>query len=217
MRPNITLNYGLRWDAQTMPETVDPATTAYRGVPERSDVSHPTARSRASGACGSRALGVAWDVKGDGKSVVRASWGVYYARQNMLSQVGSVTTNGLQQQTIFASTANMHGVRRADADVARTSFTPTPLPDGQFPLFSGVRVFDRDYKNPHIFAFNVAYEQELAPDWAAYADFIWNEGTRPDAVPQLQPQRSGVLRRRARAPATPTSTTGTRGSRSSTR
>ena len=52
-------------------------------------------------------MGVAWDVKGDGKSLVRASWGVYYARQNMLSQVGSVTTNGLQQQTIFANTQNL--------------------------------------------------------------------------------------------------------------
>ena len=37
--------------------------------------SRPTARSRASGTCGSRALGVAWDVKGNGKSLVRASCG----------------------------------------------------------------------------------------------------------------------------------------------
>ena len=29
IRPNVTLNYGLRWDAQLMAETVDPATTAY--------------------------------------------------------------------------------------------------------------------------------------------------------------------------------------------
>ena len=29
VRPNLTLNYGLRWDAQLMAETVDPATTAY--------------------------------------------------------------------------------------------------------------------------------------------------------------------------------------------
>ena len=35
---NVTLNYGLRWDAQTMPETVDPRTTAYAGVPQRPDV-----------------------------------------------------------------------------------------------------------------------------------------------------------------------------------
>ena len=30
VRPNLMLNYGLRWDAQVMPETVDPRTTAYR-------------------------------------------------------------------------------------------------------------------------------------------------------------------------------------------
>ena len=48
---------------------------------------------------------------------------------------------------------------------------------GQFPLFSGVRVFHRDYKNPRIYSYNVAYEQELAPDWAGYVDFTWAEGT----------------------------------------
>ena len=106
-------------------------------------------------AAGRRRLGRA---SGNGKSVVRASCGLYYARQNMLSQVGSVTTNGLQQQTIFANTANLLGFG-APTPTWPNVVTPTPLPDGQFPLFSGVRVFDRDYKNPHIFAFNVAYEQ----------------------------------------------------------
>ncbi|MET0163639.1 MAG: TonB-dependent receptor, partial [Vicinamibacterales bacterium] len=174
IRPNITLNYGLRWDAQTMPETVDPTTTAFAFV-----LNDPTFPS--DGTIPSQwsmwqpRLGVAWDVKGNGKSLVRASWGLYYARQNMLSQVGSVTTNGLQQQTIFANTANLLSFG-APTPTWPSIVTPTPLPEGQFPLFSGVRVFDRDYKNPHVFAYNVAYEQELAPNWVGYADFIWNEG-----------------------------------------
>ena len=42
-----------------------------------------------------------------GKSVIRASAGMYFARQNMLSQVGTITTNGVQQQTIFVSTDNL--------------------------------------------------------------------------------------------------------------
>jgi len=174
IRPNITLNYGLRWDAQTMPETVDPTTTAFAFV-----LNDPTFPS--DGTIPSQwsmwqpRLGVAWDVKGNGKSLVRASWGVYYARQNMLSQVGSVTTNGLQQQTIFANTANLLSFG-APTPTWPNIVTPTPLPEGQFPFFSGVRVFDRDYKNPHVFAYNVAYEQELAPNWVGYADFIWNEG-----------------------------------------
>ena len=48
---------------------------------------------------------------------------------------------------------------------------------GEFPLFSGVRVFHRDYKNPRIYTYNVGYEQEFAPDWSGYADFTWAEGT----------------------------------------
>jgi hypothetical protein len=54
--------------------------------------------------------------------------------------------------------------------------TVPAVPPGQFPLFSGVRVFHKDYKNPRIYTFNVAYEQELMTDWAAYVDFTWAEG-----------------------------------------
>jgi hypothetical protein len=54
--------------------------------------------------------------------------------------------------------------------------TPAPLPEGEFPLFSGVRVFDRDYTNPHVYSFNVGFEQELVPDWAGYVDVTWTEG-----------------------------------------
>jgi hypothetical protein len=188
IRPNLTLNYGLRWDAQTMPETVDPRTTAYGAF-----LNDPTFPS--DGTIPSQwnqwqpRLGVAWDVKGDGTQLLRASWGVYYARQNMLSQVGSVTTNGLQQQTLFLDNNLVAG--GVPAPVWPGVLSPTPLPEGQFPLFSGVRVFDRDYKNPHVLAYNVAYERQIAPQWAAYADFIWNEGR--DLTRFLNYNRSGPV------------------------
>src|SRR5207245_11306007 len=47
-------------------------------------------------------LGFAWDAAGNGRSVLRGSWGIYNARQNMLTQVGAITTNGIQQQSIAA-------------------------------------------------------------------------------------------------------------------
>ena len=170
---NVTVNYGLRWDAQFMPETVDPATTAF--APFLNDPAFPS-----DGTIPDQLKmfqprgGFAWNITGTGTSVLRANAGIYSARQNILSQVGSVTTNGLQQQTIFASTANLLSFG-APTPGWPGVVTPTSLPAGQFPLFTGVRVFDRDYSNPRIYSLNIGYEQELAPLVAAYADFTYNE------------------------------------------
>ena len=173
-RTNLTINYGLRWDAQLMPETVPGETTAYGAflddpafpsdgtIPDQWTMFQPRA-------------GVAWDIKGDGKSVLRGSAGIYSARQNMLSQVGSVTTNGIQQQTLFAQTAllTQFGV---PLPTWPGVLPVNPVPPGQFPDFSGVRVFHRDYKNPRIYSYNAAYEQQLVPDLSAYVDVTWTEG-----------------------------------------
>jgi len=53
-----------------------------------------------------------------------------------------------------------------------------PVVGGQFPLFTGVRVFDKDYQNPQIFQANGAYERELARDWSGYIDITYAHGSR---------------------------------------
>jgi hypothetical protein len=176
-KPNakLTVNYGVRWDAQLMPETVDPRSTAYAAflsdprfpsdgtIPDQWKQFQPR-------------LGLAYDVNGDNRSVIRASAGLYYARQNMLSQVGSVTANGLQQQTTVRGlfTGLVPGILPMPV---WPNIVPTePVPAGTFPLFTGVRVFDKDYQNPRIFQANVAYERELARDWSGYVDFTYAQG-----------------------------------------
>jgi hypothetical protein len=47
-----------------------------------------------------------------------------------------------------------------------------------FPCFSGVRVFDRNYRNPRIYTFNVGFEQEIAPNWVMYFDFTSSKGVQ---------------------------------------
>ena len=169
----LTVDYGLRWDAQLMPETVDPTTTAYAHllndprfpsdgtIPDQWNQLQPR-------------LGVAWDVNEDGRTLVRASTGIYYARQNMLSQVGSVTTNGIQQKSDFRDATF---TAFADMPVWPNLLAPSAVPPGTFPLFTGVRVFDRDYRNPRIYSFNAGFERELAPTLAAYVDLTVAKGT----------------------------------------
>ena len=172
-RRGVTLNYGLRWDGQRMPKTVDPKTTAFSRflndprfpsdgiIPNQWQQFQPRA-------------GVVWDVGQTGKTVVRGNAGIYYARQNMLTEVGAVTTNGIQQKTDYRDSTF---TSFADMPVWPNLLTPSAVPAGTFPLFTGVRVFDRDYGNPRVYSFNVGFDRELAPSVAAYVDFTVAKGT----------------------------------------
>ena len=174
IRPDFTLNYGLRWEAQIFPDPIVPPNQTAYGIflndPRfPSDGTLPNQKKMFQ-----PRVGLAWNINGSGKSLLRASWGIYNARQNMLSQVGSITTNGVQQQTIA-------GGLFANPTITPTwpnLVTPTAGSCGSnpFPCFSGVRVFSRDYANPRIYTTNVGFEQELAPNWAFYADFTHAKG-----------------------------------------
>jgi outer membrane receptor for ferrienterochelin and colicin len=180
VHPNLTLNYGLRWEAQLFPEpVVNPADTAY-GI----FLNDP--RFPSDGTLHDQKkmfqprFGFAWDIGGKGKSVLRGSYGVYFARQNMLTQVGSITTNGVQQQTIFLNTPIISfgvpgpvwpGLVTPTASTCTAGAVTNP-----FPCFSGVRVFSRDYANPRVYTTNVAFEQELASSLTMYLDFTHSKG-----------------------------------------
>ncbi|HUR37154.1 MAG TPA: TonB-dependent receptor [Terriglobales bacterium] len=170
---NFIFNFGLRWEAQKFPDpVVAPSATVYGSLignpafpsdgtlPDQTKMFQPR-------------LGFSWDMAKNGKSVLRGSAGIYNGRQNMLSQVGSITANGVQQATIAGGAFANPTVRPVWPNLAPTPPPPAP---GTFPLFSGIRVFDRDYHNPRIYTVNAAFEQELAEDWSAYADFTWSKG-----------------------------------------
>ena len=174
VRPNFTLSYGLRWDAQIFPKvTVPPAQTAYGFAlsdprfPSDGTLHSPKKEFQPR-------LGFAWDISKKGRSVLRGSYGIYYARQNMLSQVGSITTNGVQQQTIAGGLFANPSVRPTWPNLvtpAASSCLGNP-----FPCFSGVRVFSKDYANPRIYTANLQFEQEIATNLSLYFDFTHSKG-----------------------------------------
>src|SRR6185369_16457074 len=126
---NLTLSYGLRWEAQKFPDPVlPPSQTVYD--PFLSDPAFPS-----NGKLPSQykqfqpRLGLAWDIGGKGKSVFRASAGIFNGHQNMLSQVGSITTNGVQQQTIAGGLFANPTVLPTYPGLAPVA----PVPPGSFP------------------------------------------------------------------------------------
>ena len=171
---NFSLSYGLRWEAQIFPDpVVPPAQTAYgKFLNDPRFPSDGTLHSQKKEF--QPRVGFAWDLFGNGKSALRGSWGLYYGRQNMLTQVGSITTNGVQQQTIAGGLFANPTIRPTWPGLVTP--TASSCNGNPFPCFSGVRVFSRDYQNPRISTANIAFEQELFPNWAMYFDFTWSKG-----------------------------------------
>jgi len=177
--PNLSLSYGLRWEAEIFPNVItSPSQTAYGTF-----LTNPLFPS--DGTLHSQKkefqprVGFAWDVLNNHKSLLRGSYGIFNGRQNMLSQVGSITTNGVQQSTIFASSANAINFG-AGLPTWPSPFPATPgissCGSNPFPCFTGVRLFSKHYANPRIYTTNVAYEQEIYPNLTAYADFTLSKG-----------------------------------------
>ena len=176
VRSNFTLNYGLRWEAQIFPKLViPPAQTAYASLltnprfPSDGTLHSPKREFQPR-------VGFAWDISKKGKSVLRASYGIYYGRQNMLSQAGSITDNGAQQFGIFCNSTFASTCFGA-ATILPTWPNIVPVaPGGGIPFGASVRVFSRNYANPRIYTANVAFEQEIATDFSVYFDFTHSKG-----------------------------------------
>ena len=165
----LVLNYGLRWEAQFFPKPViAPSMTAYG-----SNLTDP--RFPSTGYLPNQTkefqprFGFVYDLGGNGKSVLRGSAGIFNARQNGLTQVGAITTNGVQQQTIteFSGQGN---------PTYAGILTPQPVAAPNFPFQPGVTVFDKNYHNPRIVAYNLGYDQQISQNYVLFADFTINKG-----------------------------------------
>jgi hypothetical protein len=178
---NFTLNYGLRWDAQIFPDPVippsqtsygqylsDPAFPSTGKLPNQKKEFQPR-------------IGFAWDITGKGTSALRASWGIFNARQNMLTQVGAITTNGVQQLALVAGSC-LSGPPgcffRSSAGGDPPTYPGILEPgDATLPIAGAdVTVFSRDYANPRVYSTNVGFDQKVIGDYTAYLDFSMSKG-----------------------------------------
>ena len=161
----VTLDLGLRWEGAWHPEVfVQPADTFFAPylddprfpsdgrIPHDLDNLQPRA-------------GLAWDLAGDGRTVLRANGGSYVARIPMLVFAQHRSTNGAFQQILFRSSAapELGPVPAIDRQID-TSTSPPFLPD--------IQVADRNLELPRTWSFSTGIDRDLGRGVAASLGYI---------------------------------------------
>ena len=167
----LTVNYGLRWEAQLQPDPITPPSQVFFApwidstvVNAQGTFTFPSDGTIPSDkSMWQPRFGLAWDPKADGRQVVRLNAGLYYARIPALNLASVRSTNGSLGQTLFGSSATVD-----DAFPL-----PPPAYDSLLPLSTGapfkptVYVVDRSFQNPRTFSATVGYERQIANDLSA--------------------------------------------------
>ena len=167
--PNLTVNYGLRWEAQKEPDPITPPSQVFFADFIGRTVTNPTGTYAfpSNGKIPSDwkmfqpRLGMAWDMKGTGTDVVRAAAGLYYARIPGLNLASARSTNGSIGQTIFRNSA-LTGILGPPPPYN----TLLPAPAGA-PFRPDIFVFDQNFENPRTFSASLGYDKELMAHLAA--------------------------------------------------
>ena len=188
--PKLTLSYGVRWEPFT-PETlldrnvagfdwnrfnkVQTSTVhpgAAPGITYPGDPGFPNGLKGMNNHWAQFAphVGVAWDPKGDGKTSVRASYGMSY------NQIGAHMHDDQTQQAPFINLVNIP-VATISNPWAILGFNPHPGTVGTVPPFSEQTALPYDMKQPYTSTWNLSVQRQFGENWMLSLAYLGSETT----------------------------------------
>jgi len=166
--PNLTVSYGLRYEAQLNGDpklpiaNPDGAIGSVRQSPGTDLRPIPQNIASDTNNFGPR-LGISWDPTGDGKTVVRGGAGIYFGRTATIF----MPTGG----SGFRDSVGFYFPPPAGLTFPETPPSAIPVTPG---LVSSVNFVSEDFQNLRVLNVNVGVERELVPNLSAGADFIYS-------------------------------------------
>ena len=168
--PNLTINYGLRYEAQYNGDpklpigNPDGSFGMVRQAPGDELMPIPQTIANDTNNLGPR-FGISWDPSGDGRTVVRGAAGLYYGRTaTIFMPTGG---SGFRDSAGFFFGALPPGANFPDVPASTI-----PVTEG---LVSSHGFVAQDFNNPRVLNINAGVEHELVPNLALGVDFIWSK------------------------------------------
>lgn len=160
VRRNFTLSLGVRYDREFNALNEFFNTSSLAGLPYNPIVPIPgegnPANRHSNKNFGPR-IGLAWDVRGTGKDVIRAGYGIYYENLQTLQNFGELR-NYAQCSVLITNPAypNPFGAQTWQSFCSTAAPSPT--------------ILDPNYRNPYTQELNLGYSRELTHDFSIHVD-----------------------------------------------
>ena len=188
-RPNVTLTLGLRYSIIPPAFAKDNRITNW--IPERYDgknVNSGFVQGDQAGAAGlPRALvntyygglqprvGLAWDIKGNGKTALRLGGGRYMSRANVISGLLRLAANP-PWNTAVDSGWNPGAVSLADCPTCRSLDTINPGLKAATVGLGGINSIDPNFRPAESWQWNVTVSREVMKNTVAEVSYVGNHG-----------------------------------------
>ena len=200
IRPTVTLNLGLRWDANIgnlprqdgnrtmliLQQLNDPFAQAIAGDPDK------LRRTTPSWTEFQPRVGFAWDPTGSGRTVIRGGYGIFFDQLFQNLTLFSLTQSNPELfQTALTRVNTAVGVGQL-ADF-RFGIDPLPQPPADFSFsdlaFGGFgRINDPDASEPYIQKLSLGFETQLGRNTTLSSDYVHTLGLHESRVQVINPR-----------------------------
>ncbi|MBI4885733.1 MAG: TonB-dependent receptor [Acidobacteria bacterium] len=194
--PQLTLNLGVRYDVDlnlmdeknfsinATRQALEAIGSPFGGYPKtpKTDVSPR--------------VGFAYDLRGDGRRVLRGGYGLYFDQYNTAAAAGDITSQARRPLNALATLTNTAiGVGQlATYRLGIDPLPPQPTEGNRLPLGSQGQWIDVNMVDPRTHQAHVGYAHELAANTTVAVDFTHVEGRKEKRITNINPILGGRRR-----------------------